>query len=174
MASEDQPAGAPRSYRRRQLAWALVLLAILGFWAWWETPAGHVQGHLAVRLQVRDLPAGTEVDIWQGPHRTWSGTSAAYGNTLKVDQPDKSFPLPLLTVDMALRRLHQGYLPRLTSDWVVLRFRSPLEPPRFALYDLRKDLNTGYMGAKRRVAVITPLVWSRLSQDPEAPTPFND
>lgn len=161
-------------WRRRNwyALWAGLLVALLAFWAWWETPAVSGTGHMVLTVRVVDLPPGTKASLWAGPATRWNAGSAAFQGPWMVEDPAKPLPLPPIEIKAALRRWHQGYIPRLTSDEVVLRLDPPQGPPRFAAYDLRMDLNAGLAGPHRRLQVSGPLRWGALSTDASRPSPL--
>lgn len=161
-------------HRRRHwyAVWVGLLLAALAFWGWWETPAVSGTGHLILTVRVVDLPPGSRVEVWAGPSARWNTGSASYQGPWAVTDPSKPLPLPPIAIQAGLRRWHQGYIPRLTSDTVVLRLDPPQGPPRFTAYDLRADLNAGVAGPHRRLMVSGPIRWGALSTDASKPSPL--
>ena len=152
--------------------WVALLLGSLGFWAWWETPAVSGSGHVALTLRVADLPPGTQVEVWAGPAKAWRpGTQGLLG-PWAVQDPAKPLPIPPIEIRAALRRWHQGYIPRLTSDLIIVRLDPPQGGPRYARYDLSKDLDAGLAGPHRRMFVSAPLRWAALSEDAAEPSPL--
>ena len=152
--------------------WVALLLGSLGFWAWWETPAVSGVGHVVLAIRIADLPAGSRVEAWTGSSRLWKQDAPGFQGPWMVQDPAKPLPLPPLEIHAGLRRWHQGYIPRLTSDLVVLRIDPPQGPPRYANYDLRMDLNAGLAGPHRRLLISNLLRWEALSMDASRPSPL--
>lgn len=169
-------AGVERSIHWRQrwwyALWLALLIGALGFWRWWETPASLGVGHVVLTLRVADLPAASRVEAWVGPARDWKPGAPGFQGPWTVQDPAKPLPLPPLEIRIASRRWHQGYIPRFTTDFVVVRMDSPQGPTRFASYNLRQDLDGGLAGPHRRLMVGMPLKWNSLSTDGSRPTPL--
>ncbi len=176
MESVEAERGEARSihWRRRNwyAAWVVLLLAVLGFWAWWETPAVSGTGHVVFTVRVVDLPPGTKASVWAGPAARWNTNAGGFQGPWAIEDSARSLPLPPIEIKAGLRRWHQGYIPRLTSDEIVLRLDPPQGPPRYAAYDLRADLNAGLAGPHRRLLVSGPLRWGALSTDASRPAPL--
>ena len=152
--------------------WVSLLLGSLAFWAWWETPAESGVGHAIFRVSIPDLPSGSRVEVWTGPAKAWGGGPSALLGPWQVQDPAKPLPVPPLEIKEGLRRWHQGYIPRLTSELVVFRITPAQGAPRFVSYDLRQDLNRELAGAHRRLFVSAPLHWAALSEDAARPSPL--
>lgn len=152
--------------------WAALLLGALGFWRWWETPAYTGTGHMILSVRVVDLPAGSRVSTWAGPAKAWKEGAPGFLGPWTAQDAAKPLPVPPIEITAGLRRWHQGYIPRLTSDRVVLRIEPPQGPARYASYDLRTDLNAGTAGPHRRLFLSTFFRWAALSTDAASPTPL--
>ena len=173
--SEIEPkAGRSIHWRQRwwYVTWVTLLLSSLGFWGWWETPAASGTGHVVLKIWVSDIPVGSQVEAWTGPSKKWNQEAPGIQGPWRVVDASKPLPLPPLEIQVGLRRWHQGYIPRLTSDRLVLRFDPPQGPPRFAGYNLEQDLNTGFAGPHRRLFLSMPLRWAALSTDASRPSPL--
>ncbi|HXC17313.1 MAG TPA: hypothetical protein VNV60_07735 [Holophagaceae bacterium] len=176
--AESRTEGAPEPsihWRQRwwYALWVALLLGASGFWAWWETPAISGTGHVIARVWIKDLPAGCKVEAWTGPAKAWKQDAPGFQGPWTVqDDATKPLPLPPLEIRAGLRRWHQGYIPRLTSDRLVLRIDPPEGLPRYAAYDLRMDLNAGLAGPHRRLYLSAPLKWKTLSTDASQPSPL--
>jgi hypothetical protein len=152
--------------------WVALLLGALGFWGWWETPAASGAGHVVLTVRVVDLPAGSQVEAWTGPAKAWKPDASGFQGPWAVRDTAKPLPLPPLEIRMGSRRWHQGYIPRLTSDWLLLRIDPPEGPRRYAAYDLRGDINAGLMGPRHRMFLSGVVRWGALSTDASRPSPL--
>lgn len=161
-------------WRRRgwYVLWACLLLGALGFWAWWETPAVSGVGHVVLTLRAADLPPGSKVEVWTGPAKSWSPGRSTFQGPWMVTDSAKPLPVPSIELKAGLRRWHQGYIPRLTSDLLILRLDLPGAPPRYAAYDLSQDLNFGLAGPHRRLFISSPIAWKKFSEDASHPSPL--
>lgn len=170
-----EPGAAPSIHWRQRwwyAFWVALLLGLSGFWAWWETPAVSGTGHVVVRVWVAGLPAGSRVEAWTGPAKAWKQGVSGFQGPWMAGDASKPLPLPPLEIQAGLRRWHQGYIPRLTSDRLVVRIDPPEGPPRYAAYDLRADLDAGLAGPHRRLYLSAPLKWNALSTDASRPSPL--
>lgn len=151
--------------------WVALLLGALGLWAWWETPAVRGTGHVVLTLKVEGLPPGSRISAWVGSSGTAPGTGGFLG-PWPVQDPLRPLPIPPLEIRAGLRRWHQGFIPRLTTDRILLRLDPPQGPPRFLVYDLRADLAAGTAGPHRRLFISAPVRWAPLSEDASSPSPL--
>lgn len=172
------PAAEPSIHWRQRWWYALwvalvaLLLGALGFWGWWETPAVSGAGHAVLTIRMVDLPQGSKVEAWTGPAQTWKPDASGFQGPWSVEDVAKPLPVPPLEIRAGLRRWHQGYIPRLTSDRILLRIDPPQGPPRYAFYDLRSDINAGLAGPHRRLFLPSTLRWGALSTDASRPSPL--
>ncbi|HET8714863.1 MAG TPA: hypothetical protein VFM16_03490, partial [Holophagaceae bacterium] len=148
-----------------------LLLGSLAFWAWWETPAVRGTGHVVLTLRVAGLPQGSRVSAWAG-RRADAPAEAGFLGPWAVADPLKPLPIPPLEIRAGLRRWHQGYIPRLTSDVVLVQIQPPQGPARYLVYDLRMDLDAGTAGPHRRLFISAPVRWDALSADARHPSPL--
>ncbi|HEU4952552.1 MAG TPA: hypothetical protein VFT46_11410 [Holophagaceae bacterium] len=151
--------------------WVSLLLTSLGFWAWWETPAARGTGHVVLKLWVVGLPEGSRVSAWAGPQGAGPAEAAFQGPWVVAD-PAKPLPIPPLEIQAALRRWHQGYIPRLTTASLLIRIQPAQGPARYLGYDLRHDLDSGAAGPHRRLFISGPVRWDTLSVDATHPSPL--
>jgi len=176
MTREEAAPRPERSIHWRQrwwyALWVTLLLGSLGFWAWWETPAVSGSGHVVMSLRVPDLPPGTKVEVWAGPAKAWRPGVQGVLGPWAVQDPAKPLPIPPVEIRAGLRHWHQGYIPRFTSDLIIVRLEPPQGAPRFAGYDLSKDLQADLAGPHRRMFISAPLRWAALSEDAAKPSPL--
>ena len=161
-------------WRRRwwYALWVALLLGTAGFWRWWETPAVFGAGHAILTIRMADLPPGTKVEAWTGPVKAWSADATGFQGPWVAQDAAKPLPIPPLEIQVGLRRWHQGYIPRLTSDLIVLRLDPPQGPSKFIAYSLKTDLNSGLAGPHHRLSISAPVRWSALSVDASRPSPL--
>lgn len=162
----------PSIHHRRRYwyaLWVVLLACSVGLAAWWETPASRGTGRLDLSLQGQGVVQGAELDYWVGPRGEWRGESAPWQGTIVVQDPSRPVNVPTLTLKLATRRLHQGYIPRGTYDLVVLRLRQPGQSPRYAKYDLKNDLLSGVMAPHRHLFVTISMIWKNFPEDSKHP-----
>ena len=170
-----EPGAGPSIHWRQRwwyALWVALLLGASGFWAWWETPAVSGTGHVVMTIRVVGLPAGSRVEAWTGPSKKWKADAPGFFGPWPVVDAAKPLPVPPIEIHVGLRRWHQGYIPRLTNDRVVLRLDPPDGAPRYLSYDLREDLNAGTAGPHRRLFYSVPVRWVALSTDASRPSPL--
>jgi hypothetical protein len=159
-------------YRQRWFYALWVTLLLMSCWALflWERPLRFEQASLAVKVQIRNAPTGTQVQVWAGPWSRWEGLrwSGEEGGRTPL-QADGSASLPLLRIQIARRRWLQGYVPRGTWDLVMLRFTAPSRPPRYLAVPLSEDIRQGVLRPKWRLTTSIGKSWEGLQTDGKAP-----
>jgi hypothetical protein len=149
--------------------WCVLLFASLAAFAAWETPSRRELGALDVAIDVRDVPAGTRAQAWEGPRKAWraawNGEGAWADLVLAKEGPT---PLPRTRLAIARRRWVHDYIPRGTWDLVIVRLTPPSGPARYLVLDCSKDIRAGVIRKGFRLKVVISGVWSHLPVDAEA------
>ena len=158
-------------HRRRWFygLWAALLGLSSGAYLLWEKPASVDQATVSLTMVVRPAPPGTQVRLWAGTIRT---LRSANPDQLLKASPDLEFTgyarLPDVAVRIARRRWVKATIPGQTTEAIVVRFAAPGEPPRYFFYDLRNDIETGFLKDRRVLSLTSSLAWNRLNPDPKA------
>jgi len=159
-------------YRQRwfYVLWVvLLLLSCLALFLW-ERPLRVEQASLVVRVQIREAPAGTRVQVWAGPWSRWEGLSWSGGEGAPtVLNADGSATLPLLRIQIGRRRWFHGYVPRSTWDLVMLRFTAPSGPARYLAVPLTEDIRKGVLRPRWKLFTTVGTPWNGLPTDGKAP-----
>jgi len=164
----------PRSihYRRRWFygLWVGLLLLCLWAWALWERPRAVDQAGLVVAVQIRNAPAGTQVQAWAGPWARWPGLAwTGDGGARTALAAQGATTLPELRIPIARRRWVPDYIPRGTWDLAMLKFTAPGEPPRYFPLPLSQDIRVGLLRGKHKLTTAITLPWANLPVDGKAP-----
>lgn len=161
-------------HRRRRnyyILWCALLVLSLGALGLWETPRAVEQASLQVRVRLMDAPPGTRLQAWAGPQRAWPGAGWQGEGAVEAPQvlADGRFQLPLVHMRIARRRWVDDYLPRGTWDLMVLKFSPPGAPPRWFALPFGKDIRSGLLKPRYRLATDIDVSWANLQVD--APVP---
>jgi hypothetical protein len=73
---------------------------------------------------------------------------------------------PLLILPVSYRRWVQGYIPRRTSDLLVVCLMVPDQPTRYLAYSMGGDLRSGWAGPGRIFKLNLECAWEKLATDP--------
>ncbi len=160
----------PRTLHHRRrwyyVLWVLLLVAAVGFLAWWETPAREGTARLQIELAAPDLPADTRIALWTGTVRTWDpawqprdGWRSVQAGALRAG------PAP---IRIARRRWGQGLLMRRTDDLAIAVLEAPGGERRWFVYDLREDLG-GPLTIGRTLTVKLSTTWAGLPRSAALP-----
>jgi len=165
---------APSIHFRRRwyyVLWTALLLLSAGALALWERPAAVDTAAFILKLKVAGAPAGTQVQVWAGPHARWPGQAwqgeGAYAQ--EALPGDGALTLPLVRVAIARRRWVRDYIPRGTWDLVMVRFVAPGAPPRFLAVPLSQDIRLGALRPRWKLATTLTLPWEKLEVDGRGP-----
>lgn len=162
----------PGVHRRRRWFYGLwIFLLSLSGWGLflWGKPKSVDQAKIRLTLTVGELPPGTQLRIWAGPIKTLRNT---HPDALLKGAPDlpgsTSSLLPEVQVSIARRRWVKATIPGGTTEAVIVRFTAPGQSPRYFFYDLREDIESGFLINHRVITLSCSLAWSRLNPDPGA------
>jgi len=162
----------PGVHRRRRWFYVLwVLLLGLSGWALylWGKPKSVDRAKVRLNISVGDLPAGTQLRLWAGPIKTLKDTNPEELLKTAPDIPGSiSTLLPDVPVVIARRRWVKATIPAATTEALVVRFAAPGQSPRYFFYDLREDIESGFLINHHVVTLSCSLAWNRLNPDPRA------
>lgn len=159
-------------HRRRRWFYVLWVL-LLGLSGWtlflWGKPKSVDRAKVRLTISVGDLPPGTQLRLWAGPVKQLSNTNP---ETLLKAAPDLpgtvKTRLPDVPVSIARRRWVKATIPDATTEVLIVRFTAPGQSPRYFFYDLREDIESGFLIDNRVIALSCSLAWNRLNPDPGA------
>ena len=157
--------------RRRWFYGLWVLLLGLSGWALflWGKPKSVDLAKVRLSITVGDLPPGTQLRLWAGPMETLRKTNPEELLRAAPDMPGSSYTrLPEVQVSIARRRWIKATIPAATTECLVIRFTAPGQSPRYFLYDLREDIESGFLINHRVINLSFSLAWNRLNPDPGA------
>lgn len=149
--------------------WVLLLGLAGGALFLWEKPRSVDQAKVRLTLMVGDLPPGTQLRLWSGPVRTLRSSNLEALLKAAPDLPGFNRTLlPDVPVSIARRRWVNATIPSATTEALVVRFAAPGQSPRYFFYDLREDIESGFLINHRVVTLSCSLAWNRLNPDPGA------
>jgi hypothetical protein len=160
-------------YRRRwyYVLWSCLLLASLIALVLWETPSPVGTVNVQMNIAIKDLPEGCQFSVWAGPRRSWHGNNLVESQAGRIIPPDGKV-VESLVLPVAYRRWGGGYIPRRTSDFIVLVFMPPSGEPHYLALPLDTDLRTGFLRLGRKMTVSLGFHWRRLGTDRFMPPLF--
>ena len=160
-------------YRRRwyYTLWGCLLLASLTALVLWETPSKVGTFNVQMRILLKDAPEGCRFSVWVGPRRAWSGVIPREGQDSQIIPRDGKIGKTLVA-PVACRRWGGGYIPRKTSDFIVMVFTPSSGESHYLALPLESDLRAGLLQPGRRLAVDLGFHWRRLGTDRLAPPLF--
>jgi hypothetical protein len=148
--------------------WAALLLSIAAL-VLWEWPLRVDQASLVVQVRSSGAPPGTRVQIWNGPRARWEGLGWSGAGAPEAElRPEGYVSLPLLKVRIARRRWMHDYIPRGTSDLVMLKFTAPDGPPRYYTLPIAEDIRKGVLRPRWRLTISISMGWAGLATDGKA------
>jgi len=159
-------------FRRRwyYVLWVALLALSAGAWLLWERPLSIDHASLAFRIQVRNVPPGTRVQVWNGPWDRWPGPAWSGEGAAATDLNGDGFAaLPVLSVQIGQRRWVRGYVPRDTWDLLVLRLTPPDGPPRYFIQPLSDEIRMGELKPHWKLTTDAGFNWDKLHSDGKAP-----
>lgn len=162
----------PGVHRRRRWFYVLWIL-LLGLSGWvlflWGKPKSVDRAKVRLTMVVPDLPPGTQLRLWAGPVNTLRKTHPDELLKASPDAPGSTrTQLPDIQVAVAHRRWVKATLPGATTEAVIVRFTAPGQTPRYFFYDLREDIESGFLINHRVITLSCSLAWNRLNPDPGA------
>lgn len=159
-------------HRRRRWFYGLwVLLLGVSWWMLflWGKPKSVDQAKLRLTITVGDLPQGTQLRMWAGPMDTLRNTNPEELLRAAPDLPSTARTLlPDVPVTIARRRWVKATIPSATTEALIVRFVAPGQSPRYFFYDLREDIESGFLINHRVITISCSLAWNRLNPDPGA------
>lgn len=149
--------------------WAGLLALAAAAYVLWEKPAALEHTKIQMTLVVPGTPPGTRARVWAGSVGALRRTGP---NELLQAAPDIEFSgyarLPDVPVQIARRRWVKATIPGRTTEAVIVRLSAPGEAPRFFFYDLRMDVEDGFLKDRALLSLTMTLAWNRLNPDPKA------
>ncbi len=160
----------PGVHRRRRWFYVLWVL-LLGLSGWtlflWGKPKSVDKAKVRLTLLVEGLPPGPQVRVWSGPIKTLQHANPEMLLKSAPDLPGSArILLPDIPVSIARRRWVKATIPSATNDAIVVRFSAPGQSARYFFYDLREDIESGWLTDHRVLYISNPLAWNRLNPDP--------
>jgi len=159
-------------YRRRwyYALWVALLVSSGIALALWERPSRIDLASLVFRVEIRNVPAGTRMQAWNGPWAQWQGAGWTGEGVDPIDiRPDGTAAVPLVRIRIARRRWVQDYIPRDTWDLMVLRLTPPSGLPRYFIQPLSADIRRGELKAGWRLTTTASFDWDSLRTDATLP-----
>lgn len=160
----------PGVHRRRRWfygIWALLLTLSTVALYFWMKPESVDRATVRFTITVGDLPPGTRVRLWAGPIKTIRKTNPDELLKAAPDLPGSiRMALPDLPVFTAHRRWVKATIPSATTEALIVRFDAPGQSSRYFFYDLREDIESGFLINHRVLFLSCSLAWNRLNPDP--------
>lgn len=162
-------APASEHFRRRwfYVLWCSLLGLSLIALAMWETPKQSGTARVMLSLRPLDFPKNCRAQAWVGPHGRWPG-AAWTGEGAWAEMPVGEGVLNFPPVDLSVgyRRWVKNFIPRKTSDLLVVKFQAPGVPPRYFVLPMGNDWHQGLLRIGRRMGLQADISWDGLWQDP--------
>lgn len=162
----------PGVHKRRRWFYALwvLLLGLSGAALFmWNKPKSVEHAKVRFSITVKDLPKGTQLRLWAGSAKNLRNT---HPDELLKAAPDLTGAmesrLPDVPVSIARRRWVKGTIPEGTTEVMLVRFSAPGQSPRYFFYDLREDIESGFLFDHRVIVLACSKAWNRLNPDPGA------
>ncbi len=159
-------------HRRRRWFYGLwiLLLGLSGAALFlWNKPMSVEHAKVRFLITVRDLPQATQLKYWAGSVKNLRNMTP---DELLKSSPDLTGAmesrLPDIPISIARRRWVKGTIPDGTTEVMLVRFTAPGQSPRYFLYDLREDIESGFLFDHRVIVLSCSLAWNRLNPDPGA------
>jgi len=132
----------------------------------WEVPLQNGVASLDLRCQIKDLPAGSRMQVWAGPKDQWPNIPWHQIETpVQADPASGKVRMPLMILPVALRRWIHDYIPRGTADLIVIRIEAKPEKPRYCVIPLGMDWRSGSLRPGRRMFMSVSSPWEGMDTD---------
>jgi len=165
----DNPLFGQRFQGGRYVLWSVLLGLSIAALVLWETPKSSGTAKLAVSCRPQGLPAGCRVKAWVGPRSKWAGAAwDGEGAWSELPANTGEIVFPPVAITVGYRRWVKNYIPRKTSDLLVLRFQAPAVAPRYFVLPLGADWIHGSFRTDRQTGIRADITWDGLWQDPSA------
>ena len=162
----------PGVHRRRRWfygLWILLLGLSVGALFLWGKPKSVDQAKVRLTMTVGDMPPGTQLRLWAGSIKTLRNANPEELLKAAPDIPGSiRTPLPEVEVSIARRRWVKATIPGATTEALVVRFAAPGQSPRYFFYDLREDIESGFLINHRVISLSCSVAWNHLTPDPGA------
>ena len=158
-------------HRRRWFygLWILLLSLSTGGLFLWKMPKSVDQATVKLSITVSDLPSGTQLRLWAGSIKKLRNTNPDELLKTAPDIPGSTYSqFPDVPIFIAHRRWVKATIPGATTESLIVRFAAPGQTPKYFFYDLREDIESGFLTNRRVLHLSFSLAWNRLNPDPGA------
>jgi hypothetical protein len=150
--------------------WIMLLCISTGLLIRWEIPIRIGKAKVELHLRVSGMPENSRVLVWVGPRKqwpgdTWTGEDAVTDFIANSDEINT----PSLNLTVAFRRwMDKVYIPRKTSDLLVLKIQPQVGSPRYFILPIDMDWRTGLLHEGREMKISVSCPWDGLWKSAEA------
>jgi len=172
MSQDSSEASVVSIHQQRRwfyVLWSLLLATSLVLLVLWTIPGSTGQGTLTLQITIKNVPPGTRIQSWVGPREKWIGRSWGGDGACSDQILQSTGPLVIgpLKIPIAYRRCLKTYIPGRTSDLVIFKATPPQGDPKYGVYTLSEDLNTGAFRPRIKMVCTLDMNWSTLRRDPK-------